>query len=132
MSFINKYDVLIVGGGVIGLSSAYFLSKMGASVAVLDAGAIGRGCSYGNGGLIVPSHCVPLARPGMLTKGLSSFLSPFRPFSLDPKIFIKLCPWMWSFLRYCSYSQVKKILPCCVILLKKVKRYMKIFQSLSL
>ena len=59
-------DVIVVGGGAIGVACAYELVQRGASVVVIESGdAPGSACSYGNAGLISPSHCIPLARPGV-------------------------------------------------------------------
>ncbi|HNU43617.1 MAG TPA: FAD-dependent oxidoreductase, partial [Cyclobacteriaceae bacterium] len=60
--------VLIIGGGIIGLSSAYYLNKAGYDVTVIDKGDLSDGCSHGNAGMIVPSHIIPLAAPGMIAK----------------------------------------------------------------
>lgn len=62
--------VVIVGGGIIGLFTAWFLTKKGAEITVVDRGNFTGGCSYQNAGLIVPSHVIPLASPGMLKKGI--------------------------------------------------------------
>ena len=51
----NK-SVVIVGGGVIGACSAYFLAKAGAKVTLLEQNTMGSGCSLANCGLISPSH----------------------------------------------------------------------------
>ncbi|MCG6187353.1 NAD(P)/FAD-dependent oxidoreductase [Maribellus maritimus] len=67
--------VVVVGGGVIGLFTAWFLAKKGAEVTVIDKGDFSGGCSYGNAGLIVPSHVVPLASPGMLRKGVKNLFN---------------------------------------------------------
>ena len=79
---MNGDRILIVGGGVIGVCTAYFLQKQGANVLILDKGNIGGGCSFGNGGLVVPSHSLPLCLPGTVLKGFSSFLSKYKPFSM--------------------------------------------------
>lgn len=70
---MNK--IVIVGGGVIGLFTAWYLHKKGAAVTVLERGDITDGCSFGNAGLIVPSHVIPLASPGMFRKGLKNVFS---------------------------------------------------------
>jgi glycine/D-amino acid oxidase-like deaminating enzyme len=62
----SQQDVAIIGGGVIGVCCASYLAQKGIQVTLIEKGEIASGCSYGNGGLIVPSHCVPLASPGAL------------------------------------------------------------------
>ena len=64
---MSKDRVLIVGGGVIGVCTAYYLQQQGAEVTIIDKGDLGGGCSYGNGGLLVPSHSLPLCSPGMVS-----------------------------------------------------------------
>ena len=54
----------IIGGGIIGLCTAYYLRESGALVTVIDQSDLQDGCSFGNAGMIVPSHFVPLASPG--------------------------------------------------------------------
>src|SRR5438445_11546183 len=69
--------VLIIGGGVIGLSTAYYAARKGHQVALLDRGRIEKeNCSYGNAGLVVPSHFVLLAELGMVAQGLKWMLKP--------------------------------------------------------
>ena len=55
---------------MIGLCSAYYLNRDGHEVSVFDSGQMNEGCSFGNAGMIVPSHIVPLAAPGMIAKGI--------------------------------------------------------------
>ncbi|MBW8865339.1 MAG: FAD-dependent oxidoreductase, partial [Verrucomicrobia bacterium] len=58
-------DVLIIGAGAVGLSTAYHCARQGHRVTVIERnGARRDGCSFGNAGMIVPSHFVPLAAPG--------------------------------------------------------------------
>lgn len=71
--------IVIVGGGVVGLFTALYLQKKGAEVTVIDRGDLVDGCSYGNAGLIVPSHVIPLASPGMLRKGMKNLFRPSSP-----------------------------------------------------
>ncbi len=65
----KKMRIVIVGGGIIGLCSAWYLQKSGHEVIVLDKSDFTDGCSYGNAGMIVPSHFIPLAAPGMIAQG---------------------------------------------------------------
>ena len=68
-------DVAVIGGGVIGLCSAYYLQKEGYKVTVIERGDITDGCSFGNMGYMSPSHFVPLACPGIIAEGLKQMLS---------------------------------------------------------
>ena len=61
--------IVIVGGGVVGLFTAWYLQKSGAKVTVVERTDLRDGCSFGNAGLIVPSHVIPFASPAMLRKG---------------------------------------------------------------
>jgi D-amino-acid dehydrogenase len=79
-------DVAVIGGGVIGLSSAYYLNKAGYNVTVIERGDITDGCSFGNMGYISPSHFVPLASPGIISEGLKWMLSPTSPFYIKPRL----------------------------------------------
>ena len=66
----HKAEILIIGAGVMGICSAYYLTERGHKVMVVDKGEVCSGCSYGNAGLVVPSHCIPLAAPGVISLGL--------------------------------------------------------------
>lgn len=104
--------VLIVGGGVIGLSIAYYAMQRGHRVTVLERGAPDHdACSLGNAGMIVPSHFVPLAAPGALAFGLKSMLSPESPFYVRPRLDSGLIDWGLKFMRACTAEHVKKAGP---------------------
>ena len=79
-------EILIVGGGAIGVCSAYYLSAAGRDVALVDKGDICSGCSYGNGGLVVPSHSIPLSAPGVVSQSLKWMLNPESPFYIKPRL----------------------------------------------
>lgn len=89
-------QVVIVGGGVVGLAAAYHLAERGHAVTVLDRGPA---CSHGNSGLIVPSHFVPLAAPGMIGLGLRSLTSRESPFWLQPSLSPAMLSWLVRFAR---------------------------------
>src|SRR3546814_1283526 len=72
----ERDDVLVVGGGVIGLASALALLDAGRSVRVLEAKTAGCGSSHGNCGTITPSHAAPLTAPGKVAKALHWMLTP--------------------------------------------------------
>lgn len=105
-------DVLIVGGGVIGLCTAWSCLKRGLSVTVMDIqSGPGAGCSYGNAGMIVPSHVVPLAAPGMIGLGLKWMLNPESPFAIRPRLSWDLLRWGYQFWTFCNPRHVQQAAP---------------------
>ena len=95
-------DVLVVGGGVIGLASALALLEAGRGVRVLEAGRIGRGASHGNCGTITPSHAPPLAAPGMVAKALRWMLTPDAPLYVRPRLDPLLWQWLLHYALRCN------------------------------
>lgn len=104
----NEPDVLIIGGGAIGICSAYFLADKGLSVSIVEQGEIASGCSGANAGLIVPSYSVPLAKPGALSKGLKWMLKPQNPFYIKPRIATSLFSWLWQFRKACKPQKMNQ------------------------
>lgn len=107
----TQYDVAIVGGGVIGVCSAYFLAQKGVKVLLIEKDEIASGCSYGNGGLIVPSHAVPLASPGALGDGLRWLLDAESPFYIKPRLDLDLFNWLVRFIRASRKDVMLRSLP---------------------
>jgi D-amino-acid dehydrogenase len=99
--------VTIIGGGVIGLCSAYYLCKDGHEVTIIEKGNFGEGCSYGNMGYVSPSHFIPLATPGMISQGIKWMLSATSPFYIKPRLDLSLMQWGYNFWRSTSESKVK-------------------------
>ncbi|GMQ26034.1 FAD-dependent oxidoreductase [Algoriphagus sp. oki45] len=102
---------LIIGGGIVGLFSAYFLQKEGIEVTVLDRTDLLDNCSTGNAGMIVPSHIIPLAAPGMVTKGITWMFSSKSPFYIHPRLDFKLLQWCLLFFKSANEKQVAKAIP---------------------
>jgi len=90
---------IIIGAGIIGLSTAYYLQQSGWDVTVLDKGDLSDNCSYGNAGMIVPSHFVPLAAPGMLEKGIKWMFDSKSPFYVRPSLNPDLIRWGLKFMK---------------------------------
>ncbi len=101
-------DVLVIGGGVIGICTAYFLARTGRKVTVLDQGSIGGGSSFANAGLIVPSHATPLPRPGVVGAGLKWLLDPGSPFYIRPRLDPDLFSWLWRFFQASRPAQTHR------------------------
>ena len=93
--------MVIVGGGVIGVCSAYFLARRGAAITVLERGDLCRGASFGNAGGITPGH-VPINKPGRIAQALRSLNRPTEPLYLAPRWDPALVRWLWTFARHCT------------------------------
>ncbi len=98
---------VIIGGGIIGLSSAYYLVKEGWSVTVIDRTDISDSCSYGNLGMIVPSHFVPLAAPGIVSQGIRWMFNSKSPFYVKPSLSAQLISWGLKFIKSANASHVE-------------------------
>lgn len=101
----------IIGGGVIGLCSAYYLQQAGHEVTVIDQGDFATGCSFGNAGMVVPSHFIPLASPGVIAKGLKWMFQSSSPFFIKPRLDLSLLQWLWEFYRACHPDRVQAAMP---------------------
>jgi D-amino-acid dehydrogenase len=94
--------VAIIGGGVIGTASAFYLSRSGWRVTLIDKGAFGSGSSHGNCGLVCPSHILPLAEPGMVGQALSSLFQKNSPFAIRFRFDASLWSWLVHFALRCN------------------------------
>jgi D-amino-acid dehydrogenase len=104
--------VLIVGGGVVGLSTAYHAAGKGHRVTVLDRGGpASENCSFGNAGMVVPSHFVPLAAPGMVGLALRQMWRPDSPFYVKPLPSLDLLAWGFRFWRAATTAHVQRSAP---------------------
>ncbi|HVI48689.1 MAG TPA: FAD-dependent oxidoreductase [Chitinophaga sp.] len=97
---------IITGGGIIGLCSAYYLHQQGWDVTVLDKGDFKDNCSYGNLGMIVPSHFVPLAAPGIVSQGIRWMFSSKSPFYVKPSLNKQLVSWGLKFIKSATAANV--------------------------
>jgi D-amino-acid dehydrogenase len=103
--------VIVIGAGIAGISVAYYLSKKGIEVTVLDRDDGTDNCSYGNAGMIVPSHIIPLASPGIISKGLKWMLSAESPFYIRPRLNLDLLNWGWKFKQASTQKHVEQSAP---------------------
>jgi D-amino-acid dehydrogenase len=108
----TKTDVLIIGGGSIGLNTAWYLQKSGRAVTLLDKSSIGIGSSSGNAGHIVPSHIIPLAAPGIIPTALKWMLDPAdSPFGMKISLSPSYLSWLIRFAASCSAENVTRAIP---------------------
>jgi D-amino-acid dehydrogenase len=101
--------VVIVGAGVIGLCAAFYCAARGWGVTVVERNGPERdGCSYGNTGMIVPSHFVPLAAPGMVGLALRWMWNPASPFYVKPRASWDLFDWGLKFWRAANVEHMHR------------------------
>ncbi len=104
--------VVIVGGGVVGLCTAYYCARNGFNVTVVERKSPHRdGCSFGNAGMVVPSHFVPLAAPGAVSLALKWMWNPASPFYIKPRLNADLFTWGLKFWRAANAAHVQRSAP---------------------
>ncbi|MFM9078573.1 MAG: FAD-dependent oxidoreductase, partial [Opitutaceae bacterium] len=112
MSRDQSRHIVVCGAGIIGLCCARELRARGHAVTVVDRAPANRdGCSFGNAGMITPSHFVPLAAPGMVALGLKWMFDPKSPFYIRPRLDADLATWGWRFLRASTAAHVERAAP---------------------
>lgn len=104
---MNK-EVVVIGGGIIGLCSAYYLHKAGHKVTIIDKSDFLNGASYVNAGYITPSHIISLAAPGMITKGLKWMLNAESPFYVKSRLNYDFMRWSWLFKKSATRAKVEQ------------------------
>lgn len=99
--------VVVIGGGIIGLSSAYYLQKEGHQVTVIDKSDFTSGASYVNAGYLTPSHIISLAAPGMITKGIKWMFNSESPFYVKPRLDSEFLKWSLAFKKSANAKKVE-------------------------
>ncbi len=102
---------IVIGGGIIGLSTAYYLQKEGHQVTVIDKSDFSSGASHVNAGYITPSHFISLAAPGMISKGIKWMFNSASPFYVKPRLDIDFFKWSLAFKRAATAAKVEKSIP---------------------
>lgn len=125
----NRPEVLIIGGGVIGVCSAYFLTEHGHEVTLLERKDICSGCSYGNAGLTEYSHAIPIAEPGVLSQGLRWLWSADSPFFIKPRLDTTLFRWLRLFHAACNETRMRKSIPVILALGRASKELFEVLHS---
>lgn len=106
----NNTDILIIGGGSIGVCCAHYLSEAGKDVVLVDKDDVCAGSSYGNQGLIVPSHSIPLAAPGVIGKAFRWMFDAESPFYIKPRMDLDLARWLLEFQAACTRARMHRSL----------------------
>jgi D-amino-acid dehydrogenase len=97
---------IVIGGGIVGLSSAFYLQQSGWQVTIIDKDDFLNNCSYGNAGYVCPSHFVPLATPGIIQQGLKWMWNSSSPFYIQPRLSWPLMNWAWKFMQSATPEKV--------------------------
>jgi D-amino-acid dehydrogenase len=100
-------NVIVIGGGIIGLSSAFYLQRAGHKVTVIDKNGFTDNCSYGNLGYVCPSHFIPLAAPGIVWQGFKWMFNSKSPFYVQPSLNLSLIDWGLKFMKSASKRNVE-------------------------
>ncbi|MDG2074177.1 MAG: FAD-dependent oxidoreductase, partial [Polaribacter sp.] len=103
--------VVVIGGGIIGLCSAYYLQKEGHEVTVIDKSDFTSGASYVNAGYLTPSHIISLAAPGMITKGIKWMFNSESPFYVKPRLDSEFLKWSLAFKKSANAKKVENSIP---------------------
>src|SRR5262245_1627896 len=95
-------DVVVVGGGAIGVCCAEALARAGRSVLLLERAELGAGSSRGNAGLLTTSSAAPEAAPGVMRQATRWLLDRDGPFRFRPRLDRALAAWLWQFRAHCT------------------------------
>lgn len=102
-------SVHVLGAGIVGLCSALALQRDGLKVTVMDRGEPGRGCSFGNAGIIHTGGCIPLATPGVLASVPAMLLDPDSALVIRWRHLPRLLPWLLRMLASSRPARVREI-----------------------
>jgi D-amino-acid dehydrogenase len=124
-----KKEVIIVGSGIVGLVSAYFLNKKGHKVTILEkSSTIKNAATYGNAGAISPFEKMPLSNPPLIKNSIKLFFQGKSPFIINPTLNTHFYKWLYHFLKSANQKRIQRSL----MLFKKYgQESIKIYNSLS-
>ena len=101
--------VVIIGAGIVGVSTAIWLQRKGVDVVLVDKGGPASGTSYGNAGVLAAASVVPVTVPGLIGKAPKMLLDKNQPLFLNWSYLPRLLPWLPRYLSHCNASQVNRI-----------------------
>lgn len=124
----NSDDALVIGGGAIGVSCAYYLAKAGRQVRLVERGQLSAGSSFGNAGLVPLSVSSPLAGPGVVGRSIRWLFDPDGAFRLRPRLDPSFAAWLWRFRRHCNVTDLRRSTAVIRDLLRQSQR---LYEDLS-
>lgn len=102
-------SVIVVGAGIVGLSTAWFLQERGVAVTVVDREGVAAGSSWGNAGWVSPALTLPLNQPGVLGYGLRSLFNPSAPLHIPLRADFGLARFLAAFARHCNHASAERV-----------------------
>lgn len=106
---MKKEKTIVIGGGIVGVSSAIWLVREGHDVTLIDKGQPGMGASYGNGCILAISSMVPVTAPGLAFKGPKMLLDPNFPLFMRWSYLPKLLPWLLRYMGNANDADTRRI-----------------------
>jgi D-amino-acid dehydrogenase len=106
-----KHDIVIIGGGIVGLMCAYNLLDSGREITIIEKGNLEDGTSFGNAGLLSAFGKNPLSAPGVLFDTAKLMLKGQSPVNIHPNLDLNLYKWLWFFMKSSSKERLRKTLP---------------------
>ena len=103
---MSNTDAVVIGGGVVGAATAYYLARQGTQVTLLEQEELGSGCSHGNAGQVTPGH-LPLPQPGTMWRNLRWLFKTTSPLYVAPRLDLGLMRWLWRFHQACNESHLR-------------------------
>ncbi|WP_418186809.1 NAD(P)/FAD-dependent oxidoreductase [Aliarcobacter lanthieri] len=105
-----KRDIIVIGAGIMGLTTAYELLKAGRKVTIIDESDITNSTSFGNAGLLSAFDKGPLANPGIVFNTLKLMLKGQSPVNIHPTLDITIYKWLWKFINSANKDRLKRTL----------------------
>ncbi|MGE0052176.1 MAG: NAD(P)/FAD-dependent oxidoreductase [Arcobacter sp.] len=105
-----KRDIIIIGAGIMGLTTAYELLKAGRKVTIIDESDITDSTSFGNAGLLSAFDKGPLANPGIVFNTLKLMIKSESPVNIHPTLDTKIYKWLWKFVNSANKDRLKRTL----------------------
>src|SRR5262249_28137178 len=106
---VSSRTAIVIGAGIVGLSTAFSLSGDGVAVTVVDRDPAGDKASFGNAAGIAVTEVVPASVPGLVWKVPGWLLDPLGPLAVRPAHLPRLIPWLWRFARAGQPAEVERI-----------------------
>ncbi|MBO1041923.1 NAD(P)/FAD-dependent oxidoreductase [Brucella pituitosa] len=104
----GQHDIVIIGGGIVGVATAALLAELGRDVLVIDRSGICEETSSGNAAALAFSDILPMASKGVMRKVPGWLMDPLGPFTIRPSYFPKMIPWLYRFWRASSSQALEK------------------------